>query len=399
MTIRTFVAPAIDIDPFSLEFLLDPYPRHEALREAGPVIWLSTYGIWASARFTEVQAALQDWQTFSSASGVGLADFSKETPWRPPSLVLEKDPPEHTSARRVLQGVLSPQTLAELKTAFQVEADKLVDRALAMGELDAVADIAEVFPIEVFAEALGLPRDGRENLLPYAAMTFNAFGPRNAIFQESAANAAPVTAWIMDQCRREALRPGSLGAKVFEAVDRGECTEEQGGLLIRSFLSAGLDTTVTGLANALFCFAHNPDQWDLLRSEPALLRPAFEEVLRYESPVQIFFRTTTRATELGGVELGQGEKIVLFLGAANRDPRKWENPDALDIRRRAGGHLAFGAGIHGCVGQMVARLEAEVVLGAMIPRVKAITPTADPVRRPNNTLRGLASQPIRLTPA
>lgn len=399
MTIQTPVAPVVDIDPFSVDFLLDPYPGHETLREAGPVVWLSAYGVWASARFAEVQKAAQDWQTFSSASGVGLADFSKETPWRPPSLLLEKDPPDHTWARRILQGILSPQTLAELKAAFALEAEKLVDRALELGELDAVGDMAEVFPIEVFAEALGLPKAGRENLLPYAVMTFNAFGPRNEIFQKSAANAAPVTAWIMDHCKRDKLRPGSLGAKVYEAVDRGECTEEQGAMLVRSFLSAGLDTTVTGLANALYCFAHNPDQWDLLRSDPALLRNAFEEVLRYESPVQDFFRTTTGPTELGGVRLGGGEKILLFFGAANRDPRRWDNPEAFDIRRRAAGHLAFGAGIHGCVGQMVARLEAEVVLGAMIPRVKTITPTADPVRRPNNTLRGLASQRIRLTPA
>lgn len=392
-------APVSNIDPFSIEFLRDPYPRHEVLRELGPVVWLSSYGVWASARFAEVQKALQDWETFSSASGVGLADFRKEKPWRPPSLVLEKDPPDHTWARQVLQTVLSPQTLAELKAQFAGPATALVERVLAQGELDAVTEMAEVFPIEVFADALGLSAEGRENLLPYAMMAFNAFGPRNAIFEESAANAALVTDWIMQQCRRGSLRPGGLGARVFEAVDRGECTEEQGQLLVRSLLTAGLDTTVTGLANALYCFAHNPEQWDILRGDPGLLRNAFEEVLRLESPVQDFFRTTTRPVEFGGVQIGEGEKIILFMGAGNRDPRKWENPDRFDIRRRAAGHLAFGAGVHGCVGQMVARLEAEVVLGAMIPRVKAITPTAPPARRLNNTLRGLASQRVRLTAA
>jgi 4-methoxybenzoate monooxygenase (O-demethylating) len=399
MGVETKPVPTLDLDTFSLEFLLDPYPGHEQMREAGPVVWLSTYGIWASARHAEVQAALQDWETFSSASGVGLADFRKETPFRPPSLVLEKDPPEHTRNRRVLQQALSASALAELKVSFAQGAERLVDRALEMGELDAVKDMAEIFPIEVFAEALGLPQEGRENLLPYAMMVFNAFGPRNQILADSAAHAAPVTAWIMEHCKRKNLRPGSLGARVYDSVDAGDITEEEGAMLVRSFLSAGLDTTVTGLANSLYCFAHNPEQWDVLRSEPGLLRNAFEEVLRFEAPVQTFFRTTTKETELGGVTLREGEKIVLYLAAANRDPRRWENPERFDIRRRASGHLAFGAGIHGCVGQMVARLEAEAVLGAMIPRVGAIHATGAPVRRPNNTLRGLASQPIRLTPA
>jgi 4-methoxybenzoate monooxygenase (O-demethylating) len=390
--------PRLQLDPFSIEFLLDPYQHHEQLRDAGPVVWLESYGIYASARFHEVQSALQDWRTYSSGAGVGLADFRKEEPWRPPSLVLEKDPPDHTWARTVLQTVLSPKVLAGLKPHFEAAAARLVEQALGRGEVDVVTDIAEVFPIEVFADALGLPEAGRENLLPYAFITFNAFGPRNTLYEESVANAGPVFAWIADQCRREALRPGSIGAAIFEAADRGECTDDQAGLLVRSFLSAGLDTTVNGLANSLFCFAHHPDQWRILRDEPSLLRNAFEEVLRFEAPVQTFFRTTTVEAELGGAQLAAGEKIILFLGAANRDPRKWDEPDTFNIRRRAGGHLAFGAGIHGCVGQMVARLEAEALLHAMIPRIAHIEPTADPIRRPNNTLRGLASQRARLHP-
>ncbi len=136
-----------------------------------------------------------------------------------------------------------------------------------------------------------------------------------------------------------------------------------------------------------------------LRQDPSLARAAFEEVLRFESPVQTFFRTTTRAVEVAGVRLGEGEKILLFLAAANRDPRRWEDPERFDITRKASGHLAFGVGIHGCVGMAVARLEAEIVLGLLARKVEAIELAGEPERRFNNTLRGLARLPVKLRPA
>src|SRR5262249_19575820 len=156
----------------------------------------------------------------------------------------------------------------------------------------------------------------------------------------------------------------------------------------RSLLSAGLDTTVYGLGNALFALATHPDAWAQLRDQPELARHAFEESLRLESTVQTFFRTTTTATELGGVELPADAKILLFLGAANRDPRRWERPDQFDITRKPTGHVAFGYGIHSCVGQMIARLEGEIVLKALAERVERLELAAPPVRRLNNTLRG-----------
>jgi cytochrome P450 len=189
-----------------------------------------------------------------------------------------------------------------------------------------------------------------------------------------------------------------MGALVYAAVDSGELTAEEAPLLVRSFLSAGVDTTVNGLANALYCLATHPGQWQILNDDPSLARAAFEEALRHEAAVQTFFRTTTRPVEISGVRLGEGEKVLLFLAAANRDPRRWNAPERFDIRRPAIGHVGFGAGIHGCVGQMVARLEGELVLAALARRVKKIELLAAPRRRLNNTLRGLASLPVRVTP-
>ncbi len=200
----------------------------------------------------------------------------------------------------------------------------------------------------------------------------------------------------MAQCHRAELRPGSIGARVFEAVGPGEASEEECHKLVRSLLTAGLDTTVYGLGNALFSFATHTDAWDLLRADPSLARSAFEEVLRFESSVQTFFRTTTCETELGGCGGCQrAAKILLFLVAATCDPRRWEAPDRFDITRRASGHVAFGYGIHSYVGQTVARLEGEIVLGALAGRIERIELRGEPVRRMNNTLRGLANLPLQ----
>ncbi|WP_372827341.1 cytochrome P450 [Polaromonas sp.] len=391
--------PVVDIDPFSTEFLTDPYAAHQQMREAGPVVYLPKYEIYAMARHAEVHAVLGDWETFISSAGVGLANFRKETPFRPQSLILEADPPQHTKSRTVLSRVLSPKSVMALRTSFQAEAVALAERLLARCEIDAVKEIGEAYPLKVFPDAVGLTSDGRENLLAYGDMIFNAFGPRNELFANAVKRVGPTTQWIMANCQRAALRPGGLGDQIYQAVDSGELTEDEAPMLVRSFLSAGVDTTVNGIGNALYCLAQFPEQWAKLHANPALARPAFEEALRYESAVQTFFRTSSRDAEVGGVQITEGCKVLTFLGAANRDPCQWPNADVFDIERRPSGHMAFGSGIHGCVGQMVARLEGELVLGELAKRFKRIEITAPPTRRLNNTLRALGSLPLRLIPA
>jgi cytochrome P450 len=208
------------------------------------------------------------------------------------------------------------------------------------------------------------------------------------------ANADAVRAWIMSKCRRDALAAGGFGAKIYEAADAAKVSEDEAALMVRSFLSAGLDTTVHALGNMIHCFARNPEQWRLLRDNPAVARGAFEEVIRYERPIQTFFRTTTKPVDVAGVQLGEGEKVLLFLAAANRDSRKWDRPERFDIQRQAMGHVGFGNGIHGCVGQAVARLEGEIVLTTLARRVESIELGGEPRLLLNNTLRGWANLPV-----
>ena len=284
----------LDLDPFSIEFLSNPYPFHEQLREAGPVVWLTHYGIWSMARHGEVSAALNNWETFCSSRGGGLSDFKKEKPWRPPSIVLEADPPLHNRTRGVLSRVLSRPALEKLREPFTRKAEALVDELLALGSFDGVKDLAETYPLSVFPDAVGLTKEGRENLLPYGNMAFNAFGPRNKLLEESLANAKPVIEWITAQCRREALTKDGFGAQIYAEADKGAVSHDEAGLLVRSLLTAGSEYDDLRHGNALN-FASNPEQWEALRATPSLVRGAFEEVIRYASPVQTFFRTTRQS--------------------------------------------------------------------------------------------------------
>src|SRR6202165_5985545 len=221
-------------DPFSLENLAEPHALHEQLREAGPLVRLDFYGIWGMARYEQVNAALKDWETFSSAAGVGLSDFRKEKPWRRPSLLLEADPPAHTRAREIVGPILAPPVLKALRGEFEREATLLVERLATLGSFDAVSELAEAYPLKVFGDAVGLPEEGREHLLPYANMVFNAFGPRNQLLEAAMADAQAVQQWIMDNCRRETLRPGSFGAQIWAAVDAGKIPEEWARTLVSS---------------------------------------------------------------------------------------------------------------------------------------------------------------------
>jgi hypothetical protein len=303
----------------------------------------------------------------------------------------------HTRTRAVLARIMSPGAMRRLSDDFKTKAISLVDGLVDRGSFDVIRDLAEVFPINVFPDALGIDQEGRENFLTYGAMVFAGFGPDNDYFHDLMKRAPEVLPWVAAKCQREALSPGGFGAQVYEAADTGEITQDEAPLLVRSFLSAGLDTTISGLGMALYCLARHPQQWSILAADPSLSRAAFDETLRFDSSAPYVFRTTPHETEIAGVRIGRHEKVLLLLASANRDETRWERPDAFDVTRRVSGHMAFGTGIHGCVGQMVARLEAEAVLSALANRVATIEIVGDAVYRDSSGLRALSSLPVRVT--
>ncbi len=393
--------PTLDIDPFSREAMDNPIALDEAIRAAGPVVWVPKYGFWVTGREAVVREVFEDWKRFSSSLGTGLTNVVREEPWRRPSVILEADPPTHTANRKVLSRVLSAAALRKLADDFRVEAERMVDALIARGEVDILTDLAFAFPFKVLPDAVGLRPEGRHHLMPYSTLNFNAMGPKNDLYHAARKIVEENGSFefVAFQMAEENLIPGGFGWQIYAAAHSGEITHDEAGMLVRAFISAGIDTTVFGIGFTIKALIDDPAQWALLRADPTRARAAFEEGLRWMAPSPVIGRTTLAPTELAGVQLGAEEKVMMWLAAANRDPDRWERPDEYDMTRRTIGHLSFGTGIHGCVGQMVARLEAESVLGALARKVARIEPLGPPERVYINWLRGYHSLPVRLIPA
>lgn len=388
--------PVWDVDPYASIVQTDPIPFFVDLRAKGPFAYLPKYSMLICGGYDVTKEVFSDHERFVSSRGVGLQDFSMGQPWRPPSIVLEVDPPAHDRTRRAILRALNPKVVADLKPLFKADADALV-ASLIGRDIDGVADLAEVFPCTVFPKAVGLKYPDREMLLNYGLMVFNALGPDNAQRQAAMANAPIVGPWIAEQCLRKNLMEGGIGAAIYASADDGMLTEDEAGMLVRSLLSAGVDTTVTALGSALWCFANAPDQFAVLREDPkGRALAAFEETIRYTSPVNAFCRTANVDTEVAGVSIAAGTKILCVLGAANLDDAHWPEADKFDISRKTIGHLALGAGVHTCVGQNVARAEGQAVLQALGEQVSAIKLTGAATWRANNAIRALDGLPLRL---
>lgn len=398
MTAHLDTVASSDLDPFSPEFRADPFTPYAELRELGPIVWLQRYGIWAVARYDRVREVLSDWKRFSNAGGGGLRNYFIDKPWRRPSIILEVDPPDHTRTRKVFMEVLSPARLQQLRPTFEAQAESLIDEALERGTLDAIPDLVQRFPLTVFPDAVGMPREDRSNMLVYGSMVFGGFGPSTPWYEDLMKQADDVSAWIMARCQRDALAPDGIGAAIYAHADAGTIESDEATLLVRSLLSAGVDTTIDSIGLCLRALAEHPDQWRRLRDEPDLARAAFEEATRYDSSSQSLFRTTTDAVEFAGVPLQKHQKVLVLIGAAGRDASKWTHPDTFDITRRVtGSQIGYGAGVHSCIAQMMARLEAEVFFRALARKVQDIEIVGQPQLRLQPGLRGLSSLPLRLT--
>jgi cytochrome P450 len=387
--------PEFDTDPFSHESVRNARAVDDRLRELAPVVRLPRENVTMLARYEHVAAGLKDWKTFSSTSRPWHAPKSVR-----PELLLTDDPPKHTRVRAVVGNALSPQALAKMAPAFRADADAIVARLKRRGDapIDAVADITQAFVYKVLPDLLGLPLEGREHLSAFGHMVWATMGPMNALFEEAMRDTSgAVLEWAARCCERESLAPGSLGLAMYEAADRGEVSVDEAKLLVGILLSAAADTTVLTMANTIRAFCEFPEQYQLLRAEPSLIRAAFEESLRWDSPSRMAGRIAMRDVEIDGYVIPRGERCGLMFAAANRDPRRWSEPDRFDIRRTNTGHLGFGYGVHACVGRVLALLEADALLGALVREVAGFE-AAGPVEPWMTTIgHGPARLPVRLT--
>lgn len=388
--------PVLDMDPYSHANLENPYPFFERMRELSSVVRLKSHDTCAVGRYDEVAEVVKDWGRFTTSAGIGLADITKPGSWgRLPSAILETDPPNHTRIRNAVNRMISPIIVRGWRPEFERKARACIDRILDLREFDGVEEIAEPYVLDAFTGAVGL-RMTREQAVVVGDWNFNQLGPNNDILAASAARLEPMMAWYKTSITRETLIPGGISDQIYAAADAGQIEPELAPELIRSFIRGGMDTTMSGVGTVLRLFAEHPDQWAIVRADPSKVRAAFEEAIRLETPFQMSYRTTVRDMDFAGHHLAKGTKIAAFFASANRDPRKFPNPDTFDVLREGTRHLAFGEGIHVCIGQNIARLEVECLLTELVRRVKTIALTGAPRYRLTNTLRTLGHLPLRV---
>jgi cytochrome P450 len=384
--------PEIEDDIFNREAVLDARAVDDRVRELAPVVWLKRENVAMLGRWEHVAEGLRDWESFSNTS----------RPWHDPNsvrpeILLTDDPPKHTRVRAIIGSALSPRTLKKMEEHFHAIAAEqvraLMDRS---GEvIDAVSQITAPFVHKVLPDVIGMPDKGREQMSAFGHAVWATMGPMNELFQEAMVGAEPLLEWASWACLRENLDPEGLGMEMYRAADRGEITEQEAHLLVMTILSAGADTTVITFANAIRAFCQFPEQWKALQAEPKLLRAAFDEALRWDSPSRMAGRITMKDVPVDDYVIPAGTRCGLMFAAANRDPRKWPEPERFDIRRDLRGQLGWGYGIHSCVGRTLAQLEADALLGALIRHVDRFEAAGDPQWWITTIGHGPAALPIR----
>lgn len=389
---KTGTIPRSDIDLFADEIMADPYTLFRELRDAGPVVYLDRFDVWAVTRFAQVRHVLGDWQSFSSNDLALNEQFNSYVG----DGIIRSAPPLHDQQRKVLASRLSPRAMRAIQPEIDRRAEEVVSALVERGTFDGVSDLARTFPLQVVADLIGLPSHGRERLLELVDANFNCFGPDNNRTRESGPKLAELAQYVMANATKETLAEHSMGAAVYEAVDAGWVPAAAAPWLVMAYVTAGIDTTVHAIGHALWLFAQHHDQWEELRADRALIPGAFREILRFESPVQVFGRTCTEEWTVDEITVPAGSRLAVLFGCANRDERKWKDADRFKIRRNNFDQLAFGYGLHACAGQALARIEGEAILRALINTVSDIE-VDEPVRHYNNVLRGLKSLPVKVT--
>jgi cytochrome P450 len=379
--------PESDYDPYADENLLDPWAGYREMRDAGPAVWLSKYGMFALARYGPARRALEDGESFPSGHGVMMNDDMNQV------LIgntLCSDGQQHDKLRGVIARPLTARAVQPLLGEFTARADSVVESAVAKGTFDAVSELAEHLPVSIVSNAIGLPEKGRERMLIWAKALFNCIGPMNERTVQSFPVLNEMMQYATDEAVRGKLKPGGWAEGILDAADRGEVPGEACPALMVDYMGPSLDTTIFAISNAVWLFAQHPDQWDLVREDPALIRGAINEVLRYESPIQgAFSRYVERDVDMDGVRLPAGSRAIVFYGSANRDERKYPHPDRFDVRRGANDQLSFGAGPHACVGMHLARIEMRALFTALAGRVRRFE-VVEAERSLHNVLRGFS---------
>ncbi len=380
---------ALDFDPFDPAVIADPYPSYARLRDEAPVHHVEARDAWMVSRYSGVQHVLRDTATFSSsamAAGMGpaldtlVSQSAQAGGFR---WLLSADPPDHTQLRRMVSKPFVPRLIATLEPRISEVAEQLVDDLVRSDAPDLVRDLAFPLPVIVIAELLGIPPERREDFKRWSNSVVDILTPTGPSI-DALASSMEMYQFFLGMVEERAASPGDdlISALIDPSLTVGEIV-----LFCVLLLIAGNETTTNLLGNfARAAFGTTVDN--------ASLPVTIEEVLRYDSPVQAIYRRTTQPTTLEGVEIPAGATVAVLLASANRDPRAFDAPDELRLDRTPNDHLAFGNGVHFCLGAPLARLEARIALRTLLDRAPNIRLAGPVVATENAMLRGLLSAPV-----
>ncbi|HLH63721.1 MAG TPA: cytochrome P450 [Ktedonobacteraceae bacterium] len=402
----------LDLDNFFVN-IQDPYPVYTYLRENDPVHWNQLFNCYMLTRYDDVHMAFADHKRFSSDIWSRADEFMIEAGVTESIEYLRQivpfmaynlqgmDPPGHTRQRTLMMKTFTPRMIESFRPTVQRLVDELIDQKLAEGKMDVVADLAYPLPSNVILDLLGIPRTGR----PYIRASAEAINEFVATILFSGPQVWPRLAKVFDDLKaylrsliaeRRKHPTGDLLTKMVQAEEHGDMLSEDEIIIATNFLLfAGHETTANLIATGLYYLLENPEQMEQLRNDPATIPAAVEELLRYVSPVHTLGRRTVEEVTIHGVTIPPNSSIYLCVGAANRDPEKFQDPEELDINRPAVRSLGFGYGIHFCIGAALARVESQVAFDTILRRLPGLKMTVEkPEFRPNYSLRGLISLPV-----
>ncbi|CCF85296.1 cytochrome P450 [Nitrolancea hollandica] len=389
------------------ENLANPYPLYEQLRSEDPVLWDEFLGRWILTGYADVLGCLRDPRM--SAERVGALrsqlpeDVIKEL--QPMERVFESwmlflDPPDHTRLRGLVNKAFTPRRVEAMRPHIQQIVDELLDRVQNIGRMDVIHDLAFPLPSTVIAEMLGVPPEDRDQFRRWSSDIVGISGL--IIDPDRAVRAQKSVLALMDYFReivaqRRASPRDDLISAMIAADDQGKfLSDEELLATCVLLLEAGHETTTNLIGNGLLALLRHPDQLRTLRENPSIIGTAVEELLRYDSPVQLTARIATEDMEIGDKRVSGGNMVILLLGAANRDPAQFLNPNILDLYRRDNRHLSFGQGIHYCLGAPLARIEGQIAFNTVLRRCPGLELTGEPLEwRQAVSLRGLLALPVR----
>lgn len=386
--------PLFEGDMFSPAALMDPFAHYKQLRDLGPVVFLESLGMYAIGRYADVKAALRSSDCLVSSEGIGLNPLINNLEGRPANIITT-DGAAHSRMKRPLLKSIGPKPIDSYRDQLKGLISAHTEKLIGAGWFDGVSSLAHFLPVSVISHLVGLPEQGRENMLRWASSTFNFIGP-NLDNVEADVAAFEEVNMFLGTVPADSMKAGSWADDLFKAAERGELDIFEARGALATYVLPALDTTIFAKANLIFNLGANPDQWAKLKADPSLISSAVYEGVRHSATVRAFSRFAKSEYQKGEVFVPEGERVVLFFGAANRDERQYDDPDAFRVDRNPRDNLGWGHGDHLCAGMYLARLEMEVMLEALIEQVDKIEVDA-PVYGTNQGLFGLESVQVRLT--